>query len=150
MAKCRKVIFICTDNTGRSIMAEAVMKQVCGNQLQVCSRGIVVLFPEPLNPMVLDTLQSCGLTPPKEYSEEFNAADLEEGTLILTMTESERDIVRTRLGVEAGIYTLGEFTDTPGDIEIPHGCGFESYKACCEYIDFLAKVAAEKLLRNNK
>ena len=62
--------------------------------LTVESRGLVVLFPEPLNPKAVAILKSKEMMPAKEYSQEFiPEQDVEEGTLILTMSEKEKQQV---------------------------------------------------------
>ena len=51
MAKYNKLIFVCTGNTCRSPMAEAIYKNLDKEtDIKVFSRGLVVLFGEPINP----------------------------------------------------------------------------------------------------
>ena len=51
MIKFDKVIFVCTGNTCRSPMAEAIYRHLTeDSQLPAISRGIVMLFPEPSYP----------------------------------------------------------------------------------------------------
>ena len=91
MKEYKKLIFVDTDNTCRSIMAEAVMKAICKNKpITVCSRGLVVLFPEPINPKATAILKGDGLVPAKTCTEELLPGDLTEGTLVLTMTAKEK------------------------------------------------------------
>ena len=46
-----KLIFVCTENTYQSPIAETIFKNINRDlDLLVCSRGLVVLFPEPVNP----------------------------------------------------------------------------------------------------
>ena len=47
----RKLIFVCRDNLCRSPVAEAIMKNISRiKDLEIVSKGIIVLFPEPYNP----------------------------------------------------------------------------------------------------
>ena len=149
MKPYRKVIFLGTDNTCRSIMAEAVMNSVVGGRkVQVLSRGLVVLFPEPMNPKAVAVLKGNHLTPAKESSEQLTAQDLkEEGTLVLAMTEDECRRAQEDYPGLADIYSIGEFVRKPGDIAQPYGGTLAEYGACYEYIDLMVKVAAEKLLK---
>ena len=148
MAAIRKILFVCMDNTCRSVMAEAVMKSVWrGPKLSIASRGLVVLFPEPLNPNAVAVLTGNQMAPEKTATEALSAADLEEGTLVLAMTSREAAKVREDYPGASLVYTLGDFAGKPGDIEEPHGGTLAEYGACCEYIDLLVKLVVERLLR---
>ncbi|WP_434310637.1 phosphotyrosine protein phosphatase [Hominifimenecus sp. rT4P-3] len=148
MKTYHKVIFVCMDNTCRSIMAEAVMNSVNWKKtLQVLSRGLVVLFPEPMNPKAVAILKGNQLEPSKESSEQLSVEDLEAGTLVLTMTEYECCQAKESFQGEADIYSIGEFVRKPGDINLPHGGTLAEYGACYEYIDLMVKMAAERLLK---
>ena len=141
----KKIVLVSTDNTTLSIMAEAVMKTVLRQDREVISRGLVVLFPEPLNPKAVAVLKGNQMEPAKEKSEPLTAEDLEGGgVLVLTMTETECNEVRARYGEsKADIYPLGVFANKPGDIVVPHGGSLADYGACYEYIDLVVKMAAE-------
>ncbi len=51
--KKKKIIFICTGNSARSIMSEAIFRQIAGDQFEVYSAGIV---PQGVNPFTIKTL----------------------------------------------------------------------------------------------
>ncbi|MBO4289553.1 MAG: phosphotyrosine protein phosphatase [Lachnospiraceae bacterium] len=147
----KKLIFVDTDNTCRSIMAEAVMKAICKNKpITVCSRGLVVLFPEPINPKATAILKGDGLVPAKTGTEELLPEDLTEDTLVLTMTAREKKKAAERLGPKAEVHVLAEFSGAEGEVEEPHGGTLANYGACYEYIDFLVKVAYEKIYNSEE
>ena len=148
MKKIDNILFVCTDNTCRSIMAEAVMKSVCGERkISVGSRGLVVLFPEPLNPKAVAIMTGNQMSPAKASSELLVSEDITDTTLILTMTAREAALAKERFPDAPYIMTLGEFAGKPGDIEEPHGGTLAEYGACYEYIDLLVKLAAESFFR---
>ncbi len=148
MEAYRRIVFVCMDNTCRSIMAEAVMKSVCQEErIEIASRGLVVLFPEPMNPKAVAVLKGNQMSPAKEMSEPLRAEDITEWTVVLTMTAHERDMVRERFPEAGYVYTLGEFAGQAGDIEEPHGGTLADYGACYEYIDLLVKLVAETLFK---
>ncbi len=49
-----KVLFICGHNSGRSQMAEAFLKDMAGDRIDVESAG---LEPKPINPLVVEVMQ---------------------------------------------------------------------------------------------
>lgn len=148
MITINRIVFVCMDNTCRSIMAEAVMRSAAGNRkVEIASRGLVVLFPEPLNPKAVAVLAGNQMTPVKTSTEALEEADVADGTLFLTMTAKEAAMVKERFPRASLVYTLGEFSGKPGDIEEPHGGTLAEYGACLEYVDLLVKLAAERLMR---
>ena len=52
-----RVLFICGHNSGRSQMAEAFLKDMAGNRIDVESAG---LEPKPVNPLVIEVMQEIG------------------------------------------------------------------------------------------
>ena len=149
MVTIEKILFVCMDNTCRSIMAESVMKSVCKDRkIDIASRGLIVLFPEPLNPKAVAVLKGNLLTPSKVRSEALEEKDVTEHTLVLTMTSKEADMVKERFPNHFPVYSLGEFTGKKGNIEEPHGGTLPEYGACYEYVDLLVKLAAEKLIKS--
>jgi arsenate reductase len=53
----KKVLFICGHNSGRSQMAEAFLKDMAGDRIDVESAG---LEPKTVNPLVIEVMQEIG------------------------------------------------------------------------------------------
>lgn len=53
-----RVLFVCTHNTGRSVMAEAYFRQLAGDRYEVESAG---MQPGELNPLVVEAMAEEGL-----------------------------------------------------------------------------------------
>ena len=143
--KYDRVIFVCQDNTSRSIMAEAIMNSIKKEDIEVMSRGAIVLFSEPINPKVVPILKNYQLEPAKESSQELVPVDIAPCTLVLTMTVKEKKIIEEKFPKYPDIYTMGEFSGQEGDIEEPRSGNLADYGACYEYIDFIVKMIAEKI-----
>lgn len=54
----RNVLFVCVQNSARSQMAEAFLKECCGDQFEAYSAG---LEPGVLNPTVVQAMQEIGI-----------------------------------------------------------------------------------------
>lgn len=148
MMTVNRILFVCMDNTCRSVMAEAVMKSVLRNRkIEIGSRGLIVLFPEPLNPKAVAVLKGNQMAPEKTCTEVLSARDIDANTMILTMTAKEAQMAKEFFPDAPLVMTLGDLAGKPGDIEEPHGGSLADYGACYEYIDLLVKFAAESLFR---
>lgn len=150
MKKYKKIIFVCSENTCRSVMAESIMNGIRhslkgGDTLEVISRGLVVLFPEPMNPKAVAILKSRDLEPLHEYSMALTEEDLTEDTLVITMTDAECVTVAEQFGTKADITTIRGIVGQKGDMEEPHG-NLSEYGMFFERLDLLVKMVAQVIL----
>lgn len=146
MEKYDRVIFVSSDDTCKGPMAEGVMKGLIkGRALTTASRGLVVLFPEPINPKAAAAAKSCGVSLFHPSSIPFREQDLGERSLILTMTEQQKRLIYEQYESAINVYTINEFLDGEGDMEDPAGGELSAYVDCFERISVLVKLVAEKL-----
>lgn len=132
--KYDKIIFVCTRNTFFSPMAEAMFRAKAPEWMPTpCSRGLVVLFQEPINPKVNLILSKYNISISNhKSSRQIEAEDITEDTLLLTMTLSEKVQLMEMFEGMGHVYTLGEYTGTETDVLDPCGEGEEGYINCCE------------------
>lgn len=144
--KYKKIIFVCTGNTCRSPMAEAIFLSLETNrEIQVISRGIVVLFPEPSNPKADIVLNNHGLSLTGHQSKALLEEEIEEDTLVLTMTEHQKHKVIELYGDDFDIYTIKEFIGEVGDVTDPYGGTLMDYEDCYIELVRLVKKTVYKL-----
>lgn len=146
MEKYDRVIFVSTDDTCKGPMAEAVMNELIeGRHLVTGSRGLVVLFSEPINPKAAAAAKSFGVALNHPRTIPFQEEDMNERTLVLTMTEQQKKSIYETYETAIHVYTINEFLDGEGDVEDPTGGDLQVYQECFERISVLVKLVAEKL-----
>lgn len=131
MRRYTKIIFLCTGNTYLSPMAEAVYRQYTQGDTELpesISRGLVVLFSEPISPKVNVALsQHEMMASSHENSQQLQQEDITEDTLLLTMTFSEK-VTFMEQYQQDNVYTIGEFVGEDTDIADPYGGEEEQYE----------------------
>lgn len=147
MTKYKKLIFVCTANTCRSPMAETIFKSMDTNSdMIVCSRGVVVLFSEPSNPKAEMVLENHNLILKDHVSKPLKLSEIDESTLILTMTESQKKQVMQSYDLADNVYTLKEYVGEYGDVTDPYGGTLVDYEEC--YVE-LARLVKKTVYRLN-
>ncbi len=148
--KYKKVIFVCNDNTCRGPMAEVIFKGLSYEMgIEAVSRGLVVLFPEPSNPKAEMVLRNHELLLENHTSKKLTEEDIEEDTLILTMTEKEKHTIQEEFE-EVEVFTVKEFTDEEGDVIDPYGGDLMDYESCYADLARLIKKTVVKLSEKTK
>ena len=146
MGKYQKLIFVCTGNTCRSPMAEAIYKSLDKvSDRKVISRGLVVLFSEPINPKAEIVLNKHELDSGNHVSRGLKASDIDEDTLILVMTESLKKKVMDAFPEAGEVFTIKEFAGEIGDVMDPYGGTLVEYEECYVELARLVKKTVYKL-----
>ncbi len=131
----RRVIFACKSGTCRAPMAEALLRE-CSlkHEMEICSRGLVVLFPEPLNQKVEAVLISNGISMEGYMSRQLTAEDVDEQTLVLVMEETQLSQVAAILGEDKmpQVHVLTALVGEELEIMDPYGAPLPSYGLCFE------------------
>ncbi|WP_237226445.1 low molecular weight protein arginine phosphatase [Rubinisphaera sp. JC750] len=148
------ILFVCTGNTCRSPMAEALCRKLLAERLgcnpeelatqgyRISSAGLAAEFGYPASPEAVQLLAEDGIELSDHHSQPISVPLLEEADLILTMTAQHRQMIVThRPDLATRIRVLG-----PNDRDIPDpiGGGMDVYRRCREAIEAgLAPVIEE-------
>lgn len=145
MKKYSKIIFISMNNTCRGPMAEMLMKSLTTHKdIEITSRGVIVLFPEPCNPKVVAVLRGRGIILDNRNSMELTEEDLTENTLLLALGNKEKEMMIETYD-PAELYTISEFAGEAGELADPYGKEIESYKECADELEKWIKKVDVKL-----
>ncbi len=130
-----RILFVCKSGTCRAPMAAALL-QDCNlkREYEIGSRGLVVLFPEPLNQKTEAILISNGISMEGYMAQQLTADDVDEHTLVLVMEEQHIAPVLTLIGEErrAQVRVLTAIVGEELEIMDPYGAPLPSYGLCFE------------------
>lgn len=146
MKRFDRLIFLDSNDTARAPMAAQVMKtHSLLSDLKILSRGLVVLFPEPINPKAEAVLVSHGLSAKEHTATQLCQEEITSRTLILTMEDQMKEKVWSTYSDAGNVYTLAEYVGTKGDLLPLYGEPLASYGKCLEIIELLVKELVAKL-----
>ena len=139
IAKQKTVLFVCTGNSCRSVMAEYLLKDTLRNRpdIEIISAGTGVFFRSSASAETISVLQEQGIDATRHLSQALTTIMLKKADLIIVMTRGHREQVLERVPeVEKRVYLLKEFVNMPIglhiDIDVPDPIGrsHQAYKEC--------------------
>jgi protein-tyrosine phosphatase len=132
-------------------MAEAIYKSLeKSNDMKAFSRGLVVLFGEPINPKAEIVLSKHELELNNHVAKGLKGTDLDETTLVLTMTANQKKKVMESYPLFTNVFTIKEFAGEIGDVVDPYGGTLVEYEECFIELARLIKKTVYKLLENDE
>lgn len=141
MCKVEKyIVFVCTGNTCRSPMAEAILKDMLHkreiNNVIVSSAGIFALEGDMVSAEALEVLKREGIDLSSHKARQVSKDILMKSDLILTMTKNHKEMLLNYFpDSKEKIYTLKEYAyGVEDDIIDPFGRGLSAYEEALEDI----------------
>ncbi len=134
----RVILFVCTGNSCRSVMAEYLLKaKVIGrDDVEIISAGTSVFFRSPASAETIAVLREKGINAMTHLSRPLGTIMLKKADLIFAMTRGHRAQILDRVpSVEKRLYLLKEFANTRGfetdlDVPDPIGQSHSDYQEC--------------------
>lgn len=138
MKQYNRLIFVDTDDTRRAPMAEMIMRnKFLLGPLTVDSRGLVVLFPEPVDQKAEAVLASNGYATEGYRSAQLIQEDIADDVLLLTMEDDQKTKIWEQFECAKHVYTLTEYVKASGDIQPLYGEPLIVYGQCFERLSQL-------------
>lgn len=149
----KRIVFCSNDCTYRAPVAAEILKKHLKKDpklesLEVVARGMIVMFPEPVNGKAIAIGKSKGYDLSGYSATGISENDFSADTLVLAVTEKVKKKLYDAYSNAIHVYTIKEFIGAAGDIEIPFGKGLADYGENFMQLERLICQVAEKIKGN--
>lgn len=135
MKEYNRILFVCGSDTCRAPMAAGILAEYNLKQpVEILSRGLVVLFPEPLNQKAEAVMISNGINMEGFMSQQLTEEDMTEDTLVLVMERTQMEKLFEKFGNvnPENVHVLTELVGDELEIIDPYGGTLQAYGLCYE------------------
>lgn len=143
-----RIVFVAESGNCREQMAVAILEDLgLERPVEIIARGLIVLFPEPLNQKAEAVMISNGLAVKKDLSVPLSEEDFWEDALVFAMEGKQREkILEMFPQADPGrVHVLTEFTGDELEIVNPYGGTLQMYGLCFETLSSTIRKLANIL-----
>ncbi|MHB8155845.1 MAG: low molecular weight protein arginine phosphatase [Desulfocucumaceae bacterium] len=146
-----RVLFVCTGNTCRSSMAQAItmrrLKQKGVFSVKVFSAGTYTVSGLPASGRAIIAMKESGLDLEQHRSKVLDREMVKEADLVITMTGSHSRSVLGMCPEAVGkVFTLTEYVGLKGDVMDPFGGDLEVYRRVADQLESMLGLAVDRML----
>lgn len=145
MLEYKKILFVTDTDTSTGPLAAALLKHYLPlERVEIDSRGLAVLFPEPMNPKTVAIAASKGLDITRT-SIGLEENEFGQDVLVLVLDETKKQTVYDDYKEAVNVYTIKEFINEEGSIKNPDGGELSDYAKLYDTLDEVIIKLASKL-----
>lgn len=145
-----RIVFVAESGTCRAPMAMELLRgQVLWHRPEILARGLVVLFPEPLNQKAEAVMISNSIKLEGYMSSPLTEDDFSEDTLVIAINSDIKEKILVKFPEAPNVYFLTEITGNELEIMDPYGGDLVSYGLCFESMVKPIKTLAVMLNKNS-
>lgn len=150
------VLFVCTGNTCRSPMAEALFKDLAKKKgissVKAISAGLAAVEGDKATPQAIEVMKRRGIDLSGHRARNVDASLIEEADLILTMTRRHKSILSSmypeavsKTHVLRAYAEGGMSGEESTEISDPFGQPVEVYESCARQLEEIIAKLMERL-----